>query len=321
MQSFVINADLKNKNYNNYRIQQGYSVPIKVIFTDNGKYFDVTNYEVSIEMIRGEKFIIQTNDIQKENNVVTCVVDKTFTQVAGTSQMQIYLKKDGEVTGSWVIDWTVLPSVISEKTTSCENVITAKNELDTSILQAQEFLNRNPNLGEYDRRLQTQEQRLNGTQQTVTSLSQNVQKNSGDINSINSSIASVNSRIQNNVNSINQANEEIKKRAYNMTSKSDITPDQYGRNETLVNMGNGIHIFTTWFRIEPNGQRTYSLPRGAFKKFVMSPVVTVQMPDGDYNTWSRQQPVVTRWALDSITLANFDNNLPVVALITIIGAY
>lgn len=137
MKPLLINLDLKNNNYEDIELKQGCQDTLIATITDLGEVCDLTGQVISVEMLKADStFIIQSNDITVTGNKVTIKLNKDFTRVKGKAKLQIKMTKDGIVNGSWVVIAWVRPSAINDNIGQSENIVTIKEELDKSIVQA-----------------------------------------------------------------------------------------------------------------------------------------------------------------------------------------
>ena len=137
MKPILINLDLKNNSYEEIELKQGCQDTLIATITDLGEVCDLTGQVLSVEMLKADNtFIIQSTDITVLNNKVTVTLNKDLTRVAGKGKLQIRMTKNGVVSGSWVVDVKIRKGAIDGNIGESGNIVTIKEELDKSIIEA-----------------------------------------------------------------------------------------------------------------------------------------------------------------------------------------
>lgn len=137
MKPILIRLDLKTNNYSEIELKQGCQDTLIATITDGGEVCDLTGEVISIEMLKAdETFIIQSTDISVKGNVITVKLNKDITRVSGKGKLQIRMTKDNVVSGSWVVDLRIKEGAIDNSIGESGNIVTIKEELDKSIVEA-----------------------------------------------------------------------------------------------------------------------------------------------------------------------------------------
>ena len=203
----TLNLDCKIDKRDYLTIMQGYTYKVEVNMFDNDSPLDLTNAVINIDFMKADKkFIIQTKDITISGNKVSFNTDSDFSNISGKAKIQIIVKKDGFVYGSWVIDVVIKPSAINDNDGQSENKLTITQELKEVIAKAEADIVSIPI--EAEKKIT---ELTNQANTSIDTLKTNTQKTLTDLtNQANTSINNVSSNADTKINAlITKSNQTI----------------------------------------------------------------------------------------------------------------
>ena len=205
----TLNLDCKIDKRDYLTIMQGYTYKVEVNMFDNDSPLDLTNAVINIDFMKADKkFIIQTKDITISGNKVSFNTDSDFSNISGKAKIQIIVKKDGFIYGSWVVDVVIKPSAINDNDGQSENKLTITQDLKDTIAKAESDIKTIPI--EAEKKINELTSQANTS---IDTLKANTQKTLTDLtNQANTSINSVSSNADAKINAlITKSNETIAK--------------------------------------------------------------------------------------------------------------
>lgn len=106
--------DIKRDMHDYVELMQGYSYSFECEFYDDGIEFDLTGYNMSVDMLLANgDYDFRVSNKVVIGNKVTFNTD-VISDYTGDAKLQILLEKSGVYTGSWLVNCKVKPSVLNE---------------------------------------------------------------------------------------------------------------------------------------------------------------------------------------------------------------
>ena len=138
LKTLKLDLDCKIDKHDYLTIMQGFTYNYEFYVFDDGEAVDLTGVTVNIDFMKPDKkFIIKTSGISKDGNKLMFGSDLDYTNISGKAKMQVVLKKNYMVYGSWVIDVVIKPSAINDNDGQSENKLTITQELKDVIAKAE----------------------------------------------------------------------------------------------------------------------------------------------------------------------------------------
>lgn len=240
----TLNLDCKIDKRDYLTIMQGYTYKVEVNMFDNDSPLDLTNAVINIDFMKADKkFIIQTKDITISGNKVSFNTDSDFSNISGKAKIQIIVKKDGFIYGSWVVDVVIKPSAINDNDGQSENKLTITQDLKDTIAKAEADIVAIPI--EAEKKINELTSQANTS---IETLKTNTQKTITDLtNQANTSINNVSSNADTKINAlITKSNQTIANLEQAIANgdiesiKHEVFDEEYGTftsNKSMVSVG------------------------------------------------------------------------------------
>ena len=207
LKTLKLDLDCKIDKHDYLTIMQGFTYNYEFYVFDDGEAVDLTGVTVNIDFMKPDKkFIIKTSGISKDGNKLMFGSDLDYTNISGKAKMQVVLKKNYVVFGSWVIDVVIKPSAINDNDGQSENKLTITQELKDVIAKAEADIVSIPI--EAEKKINELTSQANTS---IDTLKTNTQKTLNDLtNQANTSINNVSSNADTKINAlITKSNQTI----------------------------------------------------------------------------------------------------------------
>ena len=244
LKTLKLDLDCKIDKHDYLTIMQGFTYNYEFYVFDDGEAVDLTGVTVNIDFMKPDKkFIIKTSGISKDGNKLMFGSDLDYTNISGKAKMQVVLKKNYMVYGSWVIDVVIKPSAINDNDGQSENKLTITQELKDVIAKAEADIVSIPI--EAEKKIT---ELTNQANTSIDTLKTNTQKTLNDLtNQANTSINNVSTNADTKINAlITKSNQTIANLEQAITNgdiesiKNEVFEKEYGTfttNKSMASVG------------------------------------------------------------------------------------
>lgn len=133
-----LTIDIMKRNYSKIQCVVGDTLTLEIELFQNSYPFILDGYTIIIEQgLDNNKFNLQTNNININQNLLTCTLSDSFTSKSGKHFIDISLSKDEERKTTFKIPFDVYNGAIEDSYEESEIVITVLEDLKRTIIEAE----------------------------------------------------------------------------------------------------------------------------------------------------------------------------------------